>query len=124
MLMLCISVMTLKLFLFGKKSQSKNKKLPLWQQRLSPVWKEILKFLGMFLCPLPLLLFALTRLVKLIVQFMNPGQTVCMKNHLNSEKPPLGRDLYITISCNLTYIVLESGHDKFSLDYTWIYQKN
>ena len=98
--MLCLSVMPLKLFLFQKKPEkpkSKDKRLSAWRERLSPVWKEILGILSMFFCPLPLFLFALTRLLKLIVQFINPGQTICTQNYLNLEKPPLGKNLNFSI---------------------------
>ena len=48
---------------------------------------------GLFLVfgfAIPHFLLSTTRLIKLIVQYLNPGQTICMINHLNLDKPPLG----------------------------------
>ena len=39
---------------------------------------------------IPHFLLATTRLIKLVVLYQNSGQTVCMVNHLNKYKPPLG----------------------------------
>ena len=76
--MVCLSLMTIKLFLSAKMDEK------------TVCQNKIIQVFAFLTCPLPLFLFSLARLLKLIVQFVNPGQTICMENYLNPDKPPLG----------------------------------
>lgn len=69
------------------------------------ILSELLGVLTILTCPVPIYVLALTRLIKLCVQYSNPGQTICMKNYLNSEKPPLGMNLNICVDNNSTFII-------------------
>ena len=57
----------------------------------------------------PQFLLATTRLIKLSLQYLNPGQTVCMVNHLNTNKPPLGFELDDRYYILVQYFLLIRG---------------
>lgn len=65
----------------------------------SPATKVMWRILRVFICPVPLFLLALTRLIKLVLQYMNPGQTICTRNYLNPDSPPLGTESIILSIC-------------------------
>ena len=92
-LMVIISVMTLKTGFSVKRSVQLSQtdlldiNLSKVVRHQTPSFSPLLKFIFIWCFDAPNFLVATSRLIKLIVQYLNPGQTVCL---VNDEGPPLG----------------------------------